>query len=73
MQHLYNLADRVSIYTQLYSEEQKRIYVIKILDGENQTNSNSSYGMRYCGLARPRSGTCDNDAKFICTNPGPTF
>ena len=43
------------------------------MDGENQTNSNSSYGMRYCGLARPRTGTCDNDAKFICTNPGPTF
>lgn len=72
MQHFYSMADKVSIYAQLYGKEQKSIYVVKIMDGANQTNS-TNYGMRYCGLARPRAGTCEKDAKLICTNPGPTF
>ncbi len=72
MQHLYPLADKVSIYKQLHGKQQRQIYVVKIMDGANQTNS-TNYGMRYCGFARPRTGTCEQDAKLICTNPGPTF
>lgn len=57
MQHLYTLADQIAIYAQLHGQEQRRMYVIEIMDHHNQTNS-TNYGMRYCGLARPRTGTC---------------
>lgn len=72
MQHVFGLADKLSIYSQLYGKEQKSIYVVEVLDGDNQTNS-TDYGMRYCGLARPRLGSCEKDAQLICTNPGPSF
>ena len=28
---------------------------------------------QYCSLARPWDGTCENDADYVCSNPGPAF
>ena len=54
----------------------ERTYVINVRSVET-TNPNNNQTVdqqfQYCGLARPWDGTCEEDAEYVCSNPGPAF
>ena len=46
---------------------------MSINDGQNLDIDEPSLMVRYCGFARPLNGSCENDGRPTCSNPGPIF